>query len=135
MELTIISDGPWVLDGANDFIAKQIHLVCIAVNALTTYNVYTTAVGGIPNEEAAKYAEIVNIKNETGTLYPRLNMTIVPLTIYGDRNDFGNDVIMKKHILDCLDSNEKYIKSPTLIFALERRFDFDMDLALKTLNS
>ena len=35
MELTIVKNGPWVFDGANDFVTKKIHLVCVAINALT----------------------------------------------------------------------------------------------------
>jgi hypothetical protein len=135
MKLTIINDGPWILDGSDDFLEKKIHLVCIAVNALTQFGVYAKPIGGLSNELADNYVNKVNEKNETGTLYPKLNLTIMPLTIFEGRDDTNQSIVMEKHIIDCFDSNEKYIKCPKLIFALERRYDFDIDLAFKTLSA
>ena len=129
MEIILIADHPSTLNGARDFLDKKIHLVCVAVNALTQYGVYATVVGGLTTEEADRYSDEVNVKNETGTLYPRLNLTILPLTVFNRRNDFGNEGSMKRQILDSFTSNEKYIKCSKLIFALERRPDFDIDLA------
>jgi hypothetical protein len=135
MKLTIINDGPWILDGSDDFLEKKIHLVCIAVNALTQFGVYAKVIGGLSNELAENYVNKVNEKNETGTLYPKLNLTIMPLTIFEGRDDTNQSLVMEKHIIDCFDSNEKYTKCPKLIFALERRGDFDIDLAFKTLSA
>jgi hypothetical protein len=133
MEITLINDGPWVLDGKDDFLNKEIHLVCVAINSLTTFGAYATAVGGMSTEEASNHANTVNKKNETRTLFPKLNLTIVPLTIFDNRDDTGNIINMQKIIIDCLESNEKYIKCANLVFAFERRYDFDIDSALEAL--
>jgi hypothetical protein len=133
MKITIIKDNPYVLDGKEDFLNKKIHIVFVAANALTLFNAYATAIGGISTEEASRYVNTVNKHNETGTLYPRLNITLVPLTIFENRNDTGDRVKMKKNIIDCLYSNEKYVKCPDLVFALEKRYDFDIDTALEVL--
>ena len=127
MELTIVENGPWVIDQANEYLEKKIHLVCLAVNSLTTYGTFVRQVGGMSHEKADYLANVVNDKNEVGTLFPIQNMTIIPLSIYGTRNDFGNKELMRKHILDCFESNEKHIKCSELIFALERAADFDID--------
>lgn len=135
MKITIIDEDPCVLDGKEDFLNKKIHIVCVAVNALTIFNVYAATIGEMLTEEATRYANTVNRHNETGTLFPKLNLTIVPLTIFENRNDTGNRNKMQKIIIDCLDSNEKYIKCTNLIFALERRSDFDRDTALEVLKA
>jgi hypothetical protein len=135
MKITIIDNGPWVIDQENEYRSKKIHLVCVAVNALTTYGTFVRVVGGMSHEKADELANLVNDKNETGTLYPIQNMTIVPLSVYGSRNDFGNIELIRKHISDCFESNEKYVKCPELIFALERRGDFDIDTFFNELNN
>lgn len=98
-------------DLGDDFLRKRVHIICPAVNALTVYNVFAHIIGRMDYEQVTKLAETVNTKNETGTLYPRLSLTLIPLTAYNDRNDFGNRGIMKKHIEDCFEAETKYIKS------------------------
>ncbi len=116
------------LDLKDHLLSKKAHLVCISINALTTFNVYAEAVLGMSFEDAASHSETVNRKNEVGNFYPKHNLTIVPLSIYQDRNDFGNREIFEKHVLDCFESNEKYIKCRKLIFGMESRGDFDYTL-------
>lgn len=134
MKFKIVENGPWTYDGREDFLSKKVHLVCLAINALTQFNVYATAIGDLSHDSADIFVTKVNEENEVGTLFPKLNLTIVPLSIYKNRNDFGNSEIMRKLINDCFKSNEKYIKCSKLIFAFERVFDFDIDLALEILN-
>ena len=118
---------------ADDFKNKKIHLVCVAVNSLTNFNAFATMPGGISEEKASALASKVCQANETGTLYPKLNMTIIPLTTTPDRDDFGDRALMKKHIQDCFKANEEYIKCPEMLFALEDRGDFDYHLAMDVL--
>lgn len=127
MKLTIKKDTPYVFDGANDFLDKKIHLVCRAVNSLTICGTYLEAVAGISTAEVNKYVNTVNKKNEVGNLYPNYSMTLFPLSIYEQRNDFRKIDVFEKHIIDCFDSNEKYIKCSKLIFLLEREYDIDID--------
>lgn len=122
INLTIVKnngDRPRLNDFENDFLEKKIHLVCPASNGLTTFNVFACIIGKMSSEEANQMVDLVNEKNETGTLYPKLNLTIVPVTNDNGRNDTGNKKIIRKHILDCFESNEKYIKCSKLIFALD----------------
>jgi hypothetical protein len=117
----------------SDFEVARLHIVCVGVNALTFYNSFAThAANGITHEQAGELASIVNQKNEAGTLWPKLPMTILPQSVYGDRNDFGHRQIMRRHIKDAIKANEEYSKCPQLIFALERN-QFDLDLAYDVL--
>ena len=118
-----------------DFLNKKVHLVCPAVNGVTTYNAFVHGVGGMSIEEAQKIADKVNEINETITFWPKLNMTIIPLTICGIRNDTGNRKIMEKHINDCFDANKEYIKCNKIVFVFEKGDYFDNELALNVLKN
>jgi|1048.fasta_scaffold02505_5 hypothetical protein len=131
--------------GLGDFSVKEdlknnkFHMVFVAVNALTFFNAFavvdpsTETEKGISLEQATRLCEIVNEKNETGTLFPKLNITILPLSRYNGRDDWDNEERMKKNIKDAFLANSLYIKSRVLIFAFEARFDFNNELAVKVL--
>lgn len=116
-----------------DFLNKKVHIICLAVNSLTMYNAFAHAIGGMSSQQAGQLAETVNLKNETRTLFPKFSLTIIPLSIFNNRNDFNNEAIMKKHITDCFEAETKYIKSSRMIFIFEKRHDFNNELALKVL--
>lgn len=116
------------LDLRNDLIQKNVHLVCLAKNELSVFNQYVVDKLGISNNEATRHVKTVNTKNEAGTLFPKYNITIVPLSIYENRNDFGNRAIFEKHVQDCFKANEKYIKCEKIIFGFEQNDDFDVVL-------
>ncbi len=118
---------------ASKFLEKQIHLICVAVNSLTNFNAFATMQGGISEILASALAHKVTRENETATLYPKLSMTIIPLTTTPERNDFGNRALMKKHIQDCFKANEEYIKCSEMLFVLEDRSDFDYRQAIDVL--
>jgi len=117
----------------------KIHMVFVAVNALTFFNAFAAdnpfeeTEKGISSAQATRLCNEVNEKNETGTLYPKLNITILPLTRYENRDDWDNEDSMKKNINDAFKANALYIKSKELIFAFEARFDFNNKLAVKVL--
>jgi hypothetical protein len=115
----------------NDFKSKKLHVVCVGVNALTFYNVFAGMAGLGP--KASELVNTVNTKNETGTCWPKASLSLVPLTKYEDRNDFGNREVMRKHIKDALQAQSLYLKSPELLFAFEERGDFDNRLAMEVL--
>jgi len=118
---------------------RKIHMVFVAVNGLTLFNAFAVENSleqtekGISSEQATKLCNVVNEKNETGTLYPKLNITILPLSRYENRDDWDNEDSMKKNILDAFKANSQYIKSKELIFAFENVFDFNNELAVRVL--
>lgn len=111
-----------------DFREGRIHFVFVAVNALTYYNVFA---GNDP--DAGTFVNQVNAANRTRTRFPTYCATTIPLTIFDSRDDFGNVVIMEKHLRDCFAINEERVKCPNLVFALEERPDFDRELAYRIL--
>jgi hypothetical protein len=117
----------------------ELHMVFVAVNALTFFNAFAVdnpfeeTEKGISSEQATKLCNIVNENNETGTLYPKLNITILPLSRYKIRDDWDNENSMEKNIKDSFKANSLYIKSKEMIFAFEARFDFNNELAVRVL--
>jgi hypothetical protein len=111
---------------------KQVHLVCPAIKSLTAYGALSTIF--MSEEESLAHAMRVNKANETGTLYPKCPITIIPLSIFEERNDFGNHEIMERHIEDCFVANERYWRIPHLDFCFDQEHVFDCELALSTLN-
>jgi len=128
LKLTSPPDLIWPYDKLK---AKQVHLVCPALKSLTTYGALSTLF--MSEEEAFAHAERVNRANEVGTLFPKSPITIIPMSHFEGRNDFGNQAIMEKHIEDCLVANEQYWKIPQLYFCFDQGHVFDSELALRTL--
>ena len=66
-------------------------------------------------------------------MYPKLNITILPLSKYENRDDWENEDTMEKNINDVFKANSLYIKSNEIVFALENRDDFNKALAIRVL--
>jgi hypothetical protein len=141
MRIEIFKKGLGTFQVAEDLKNGKTHMVFVAVNGLTFFNSFAVedpsqeTVRGLSTEEASKLCKMVNEKNETGTLYPKLNISLLPLTRYEERNDWENEIAMKKNIIDVFYSNSEYIKSDQIIFAFEERGDFNNGLAVKVLES
>ncbi|ALJ00687.1 hypothetical protein [Rufibacter tibetensis] len=133
MELLKFKGNMGSIGFADDLFGKRIHLVCPAAIGLSTCGAFVQMDGGLNSEEAEKGVSTVNQMNETGTFYPKMYMTVLPLSQFGERDDFGNIGLMKKHIEDAFEANEKYLKSAELIFDLQDMGGFDSDTALAAL--
>jgi len=123
------------IDISEQFLTKKIHLVCVADNVHEFYFHHAFKLKNNVLDLVQRQIDRVNGMNETGTFFPNYYMTIMPLSKYKDRDTFGNRESMVKNIRDCFEANEKYIKSSKLVFALERRPDFDIDLAHEVLEA
>lgn len=110
------------LDNWSDkFKEKQIHLVCVAAKGLTTCDCAATAVGGIDGMTVAAAITKVNQLGETGTLWPRLPMTIIPLLQCEERKSPDEDDIdefLRRSFQDVAKANREYIKSRVLYIDL-----------------
>jgi len=135
MEIEIFDRKLGSFDVMEDFHRKQLHLVCVAVNSFAIYNAFATSRGRISETLASSCSQTANYKNETETLFPELSITIVPLTKYAYRDNFGDFYTMSKHIDDCFKANEKYLKCEEMLFAFEDRDDFDYQLAMSALQT
>lgn len=104
-------------EASDAFLGNEFHIVCHACNGLTFYNSFAVNTGGLSFEEAGWYADQVNDANEVGTLYPRLNLTIIPW--YANNDRCPDKEMMKRHIHDCFTANENYVRCPEMIFLFD----------------
>lgn len=106
-----------------ELLNKQIHIVCAAQNGLTHLNFYTELWCRIDKVTVNKAVEIINSKKETGTLYPLLNITILPKsekkTDWNRNSDILSKMELKNCILDVFKANNEYIKCESIYFSLE----------------
>jgi len=106
---------------------NKVHLICVANYGLTNYGGCAHLVRDLGPMTPEEYAEQVNMKNEPGTFYPKVAMTILPFSRGTGRDDTGNTRVMGRHIEDCFEANEKYAKSPEIYFALDSIGVFDAE--------
>lgn len=102
----------------------SIHYVSVAMPGLTIACHNIECAGGFDCRQRNDFMMTINRAKETGTLYPKVNITILPspsasyggidLTIYND-GDYSDEEVIG-HILDAFKANSAYIKSRTLYF-------------------
>jgi hypothetical protein len=125
----IISDFDYKVAAANGF-----HFVCVARTGLTFFSSVCRYCFSLDNTKQDKYKEIVNKNNETGTIFPLVNLTILPYrnTILGnhDIESEGHNLeieeifkgksvynpMIEKDIIDAFEAELNYVKSGKIIF-------------------
>lgn len=68
---------------------------------------------GIPRDVQKRCASMVNEKMETGSLYPKANITVLPRPLF--RNDGPDESLMRTCIRDAFVVERDYIKSSKMI--------------------
>lgn len=118
IELINIQKSPG--DIAEDVKSGKIHLVCMAQNGLTHLNVYAELYLHLPKDMINKCVDLVNTARETGTLYPKAYISILPKSEH--RSNMPPPLSfseLKKCLEDVFKANEEYLKSPIIYFSLE----------------
>lgn len=102
------------------FKAKEIHLVCVATGGLTTCDCAASTIGGMDQHgEVWPLTKRVNRLGETGTFYPRLPLTVVPLLQWEERpSPADSDDYLRRCFADVAKANRDYIKCSTLYIDL-----------------
>lgn len=99
-------------DWPDKFKKKEIHLVCIANGGLTPCDFAASTLGGMNQElEVWPLTKRVNRIGETGTFWPKLSMTVIPLLKWAGReapND--SDAFLRIIFQDVAKANRDYIK-------------------------
>ena len=114
---------------------RNLHVVFVADSGPSMFINHITGADKLTYEKAAQLAQEVNVNNETGTLHPGgYAVTIVPQSVFGNRDNTGKKEVMRIHIKDVFKANEEYIQLPEIFFCIEPRPDFDYWLAKKILN-
>lgn len=99
----------------SQFLNKEIHVVCMAsFNFPVDASPYLLATK-IPDSQLTIFCDKVNMANESGCLYPKYNLTIVPKIIQ------NNDKLQLHKILkDVVMANETYFMSNTIYFDIKK---------------
>ena len=102
----------------------SVHYISIAMPGLTVASTNIQFAGGFDVDERNQFMMMVNRAQETGTLYPRVNITLLPSPsasyfvgdnhIYNDGDYSEQEVI--NHIRDAFQANSEYIKSDKMYF-------------------
>lgn len=109
----------------------KIHIVCMAWNGLTHLNVYGELFYKLPKEELNQFVDLVNSSRETGTLFPKANISILPVC-ENENHDALNLNELTECIKDVFIANQMYLKSDIIYFTLENAY-IDKRIALRIL--
>ncbi len=115
-------------DDSIDFVAMlksgSIHYVSVAMPGLTFASANVEFAGGFNVGQRNDFMMTVNRTKETGTLYPKVNVTLLPSpsasyggmdsNTYNDGDYSAEEVVA--HILDAFKANSQYIKSKKMYF-------------------
>ena len=102
----------------------SVHYVSVAMPGLTVANANIEFAGGFDVRQRNDFMMQVNRARETGTLYPKVNVTLLPspsasyggldsVTYHGGDYPAGDVVV---HMLDAFKANAEYVKSAKMYF-------------------
>jgi len=97
----------------------NIHIVCMAQNGLTYLNVYAELYYKLEKQLVNTCVKETNSKLETGTLYPKANISILPKNV---ENRKLTKKELKESIKDVFKANELCIGAEIIYFTLERSY-------------
>jgi hypothetical protein len=92
------------------------HIVTIGYLGLTVISSICNFGFGIGSGEQSILLKTVQDNKETGTVFPKAKLTILPYSRYYYEGDEFTTEEIKKHILDALEAEIKYVKSGKVIF-------------------
>ena len=95
----------------------------MAQNGLTHLNVYAELYCRIPKTIINECVDLVNLKKETGTLFPKAYISILPKSeyqTYGNKQPFLlTEEELHVCIKDVFKANRDYLKSEVIYFSIE----------------
>lgn len=103
-----------------EFKAKRLHFVCVATGGLTACDFAASTIGGMNQErEVWPLTKKVNRMGETGTFWPRLALTVVPLPEWEGRSAAEDiDGFLRRCFEDVAKANRDYVKASSLYIDL-----------------
>ena len=102
----------------------EVHYVSVAMPGLTVASSLIETVGGFDTPQRNEFMMRVNRARETGTLYPRVNITLLPsprASYLGvddheyHQGDYPVDTVIA-HILDAFRANHEHVRSTRMYF-------------------
>jgi hypothetical protein len=103
-----------------NFPTNDIHIVCPAIKkgSICSHILFNNC--NMDIAEIGKLCDLVNYNKETGCLYPKYRLTLIPK--YEAIKDPNLDSALKKIMDDIIKSNEDYLKADKILFIVD-----DMD--------
>jgi len=124
MDITFMKDEHDSIDFIQVLKSGGAHYISVAMPGLTNASAYIEFAGGFDIGQRNDFMMTVNHAKETGTLFPRVNITLLPSpsasyggmdsNIYNEGDYSVEEVI--GHISDAFKANSKYIKSNKMYF-------------------
>lgn len=114
----------------------QIHLVCTAREggcSIFQEEVLIFLRELVPRDIALRCIAQANDRNEVMTLHPLLNVSTLPLHIWGNRDSGDDSTLMKEHLRQCFSINTERVKSSTMVFCFDEQADYNGQMALSSL--
>ncbi|MCE9616509.1 MAG: hypothetical protein K8T26_19720 [Lentisphaerae bacterium] len=93
--------------------AGRCHIVTFAEIGLSSYSAYCELGYAIPRDEQVVHAERVNNSKETGTLYPKANITILPRLLFREVAPATEE--LRVAIRDAFVAERDYVRSGLMI--------------------
>ena len=106
-------------DRVNQFANSDIHIVCLANESSDSFASQFLSSVKVIQSDIDAFCNKVNYTNETGCLFPKYYMTLIPKSI-----SKMNELICLQLLKDVLVANEQYFKSETIFFAIDENFGF-----------
>lgn len=94
--------------------AGAVHVVAFAEEGFSNFKALAEFALGIPIGQAVRHCDEINSKDETGTLWPRGNLTALPKRFFRDP-DFDRDGF-RRCLGDAFIANRDYCRSSHLVF-------------------
>lgn len=106
-------------DRISQFVNSDIHVVCLANSDSDSFASQFLSSVKVEQSNINAFCNKVNSSNETGCLFPKHYMTLIPKSI-----SRMNELICLHLLKDVLVANEQYFKSETILFAIDENFGF-----------
>jgi len=94
----------------------DIHMVGFAEAGMSCWRAFLEFAFHYPLQEAITICRTINDKDETGTIYPKGNLTGLPVRFFRDDLDSSNIDRFRECLRDAFIANRDYCKSKEMVF-------------------
>jgi hypothetical protein len=122
----LLKDQAGFQDRINQFGASDIHVVCLANTGSDSFASQFLSSIKVEQSSIDAFCNKVNSSNETGCLFPKHYMSLIPKSI-----SKMSELICLHLLKDVLVANEQYFKSETILFAIDEDSGFDCDKVIE----
>lgn len=102
---------------------ERIHIISTAVKK-ESFCVAFLGRRGMTLNRISDFCDLVNVKNDVGTLYPKYRFSLIP---YFDLSKGNEEELLHKHVKEVLKGHNGYFKNSTiLLFVFDRQAGYNL---------